>query len=54
MKTEISVTVAGFWFVCWAFIFFWGQGGWYRVDCSLGVERACDLIKVEYSAKQKP
>lgn len=54
MKTEVSVAIIGFWFVLWAFVFFWGQSGWYRVDCSLGVAKACELIKSEYEAKRKP
>lgn len=36
------------------FLVFWGQGGWYRIDCALGVARACELIADEYKAKVKP
>lgn len=54
MKNEIAVTIGGFWFVLWVFIFFWGQSGWYRVDCALHVQRACDLIAQEYSKKDRP
>jgi len=54
MKTEVSIAVWGFWFVFWTFVFFWGQSGWYRVDCSLHIQKACDLIAAEYVAKAKP
>lgn len=37
------------------FILFAAQNGWYRVDCALGVQEACNLIKAEkaYSVNQK-
>lgn len=54
MKTEISIAVSGFWFVLWLFIFFWGQNGWYRIDCALGQKPACDLIAMEYTKKAQP
>lgn len=54
MRTEVNVAAGGFSLVFWAFVFFWGQSGWYRVDCSLGVDKACELIKAEYLAKPKP
>lgn len=54
MKTEVTVAIGGFWFVLWAFVFFWGQSGWYRVDCSLGVQKACELVHVEYEKKARP
>lgn len=37
-----------------AFLVFWLQSGWYRVDCSLGVQQACGLITAEYQAKERP
>lgn len=30
-----------------AFFMFWSQSGWYRVDCALGVVKACELIASE-------
>ena len=33
---------------------FWDQGGWYRVDCALGVARACALIHAEYAEDPRP
>lgn len=29
------------------FFVFWWQSGWYRVDCALGVQKACTLIAAE-------
>lgn len=26
---------------------FWLQSGWYRVDCALGINKACELIASE-------
>lgn len=50
-NTNVSI---GFWFWFVAFLAFWLQSGWYRVDCAVGVRRACDLITAEYVAKDKP
>jgi len=36
------------------FWMFWIQSGWYRIDCTLGVERACNLIEAEYTREAKP
>jgi hypothetical protein len=33
---------------------FYMQSGWYRLDCALGTQRACELIAAEYAAKAKP
>lgn len=30
-----------------AFWMFWAQSGWYRIDCALGVSKACELIAAE-------
>jgi hypothetical protein len=30
-----------------AFILFWAQSGWYRVDCALGIQAACNRIASE-------
>lgn len=54
MKNEVSVTVGGFAFALWLFVFFWAQSGWYRVDCAMQIEKACELIKTEYALKEKP
>jgi hypothetical protein len=36
------------------FWLFWWQSGWYRLDCALGVHRACALINSEYTKKETP
>lgn len=36
------------------FFWFWHQSGWYRIDCALGVEKACNLIAAEYEAEPRP
>jgi hypothetical protein len=36
------------------FVLFWWQSGWYRLDCALGVHRACALINSEYTKKETP
>jgi hypothetical protein len=53
-KFEIDWSGFGLWF--WLFFawVFWWQSGWYRVDCALKIERACDLIRAEYAKKEKP
>jgi hypothetical protein len=48
------IAIGFFALVFWAFVFFWGQSGWYRVDCSLGIQKACELIQAEYVAKARP
>lgn len=50
----INISFNGFLFVLWCFLFFWGQSGWYRVDCALNIERACALIQQEFAQKQRP
>ncbi len=54
MKTENSFNGFGWFSVLILFWIFWGQSGWYRIDCSLGVTSACDLIASEYKAQAKP
>ena len=51
---EVKITLGGFAFVFWLFVFFWGQSGWYRVDCALHQQAACDLIAQEYARKGRP
>lgn len=46
-KARVSVDSDFAWAVMIAFLFFWQQSGWYRVDCALGVQKACDLIASE-------
>lgn len=43
VKIETDYTLA----VMFLFLLFWHQSGWYRVDCALGVQRACELIAGE-------
>lgn len=52
MKTEFN----GFGVMAVLILFwvFWGQSGWYRVDCYLKVQKACDLIGDEYAKKAHP
>lgn len=38
--------------VLFAIFMFWQQSGWYRVDCAVGVQAACDLIAKEYGAEK--
>lgn len=33
--------------VAYIFLLFWLQSGWYRLDCALGISRACELIAAE-------
>lgn len=33
--------------VAYIFFLFWLQSGWYRLDCALGIARACELIAAE-------
>jgi hypothetical protein len=55
-KVKIDFDWSGLTFGLWLFLalVFWWQSGWYRIDCALQVERACDLIKAEYAKKEKP
>lgn len=54
MKVDVDVTGGAVALVLWAFLMFWAQSGWYRVDCSMGITKACALISAEYEAKAKP
>ena len=36
------------------FFVFWWQSGWYRLDCALGQQKACDLITQEYLRASEP
>lgn len=45
-----SISVA----VLIAFFLFYVWGGWYRIDCALGTQAACDLIVAEYAKEAKP
>jgi len=47
---NIGSTVA----IIYLFTLFWTQSGWYRIDCALGEQKACELIRAEYFAKAKP
>tara|TARA_R100000365_G_C2748614_1_gene80760 strand:- start:10241 stop:10396 length:156 start_codon:yes stop_codon:yes gene_type:complete len=49
-KFETDFTMA----VIFLFFVFWSQGGWYRVDCALGTQSACDLVTAEYAKEAKP
>jgi len=53
-KAKNSVTGFGAWAILILFWVFWGQSGWYRIDCALGVSKACDLIQTEYVKKANP
>lgn len=51
---EIEVGT-GMWFaIIWLFFLFWSQSGWYRLDCALSIQKACELIAAEYTKKPKP
>ena len=47
MENKVTVSVGFTWAILLMFWMFWGQSGWYRVDCAIGIERACELITVE-------
>lgn len=49
-KIETDFTLA----VLVLFLLFWGQGGWYRLDCALGTQKACEAIAAEYVKKERP
>lgn len=54
-KQEIELDVSGLmWFVVIAFFLFWHQGGWYRIDCALGIQKGCDAISAETEYQPKP
>lgn len=42
-KVHVDLTGA----ILIAFLVFWWQSGWYRLDCGLGIQKACDLIAAE-------
>lgn len=46
-KTSTLVDFNAVWAVLFAFYMFWLHSGWYRVDCALGVQTACELIAAE-------
>ncbi len=46
-KINVSVDNSYGWALLFAFFLFWQQSGWYRVDCALGIQKACDLISAE-------
>lgn len=54
IKVKQKVDVFFFWPIIVFFFLLWAQSGWYRIDCALGVKRACDLIGAEYAKKDKP
>lgn len=43
MNVETDFTMA----VLFVFFLFWMQNGWHRVDCTIGVQKACELIASE-------
>ena len=53
-KQKVSVDTDFFWVVLFIFVLFWQQGGWYRIDCALGVVKACEIITAEkvYSSEK--
>ncbi|WP_267550330.1 hypothetical protein [Rhizobium rhizogenes] len=54
-KIKVSVDNDWAWAIIIAFFLFWQQNGWYRVDCALGVQKACNLIAGEKEyAEAKP
>lgn len=53
-EIKVSVDSDFVWAVVVAFLLFWAQSGWYRVDCSLGNEKACALIADEYAKDETP
>lgn len=54
MQTKVDVEGFGWFAIIVAFLAFWLMGGFYRVDCALSIDRACEIIKEEYAAKKKP
>jgi hypothetical protein len=40
--------------IVFLFFLFWAQSGWYRIDCALGTQKACELIAAEYIRKVAP
>lgn len=55
-KAEIKTEMNGFGALAILFLFFmfWSQSGWYRIDCAMHVQRACDLIAAEYVGSKRP
>lgn len=43
IKLETDFTAA----ILFAFLILWMQSGWYRIDCAIGIEKACELVKAE-------
>lgn len=50
MASTVKVSSEAVFAVIAAFLLFWLQSGWYRVDCALQIADACKLIEVEYEA----
>ncbi|RWX78292.1 hypothetical protein EPK99_06585 [Neorhizobium lilium] len=46
-KVSVDLSSGYGWGIVFAFFMFWHQSGWYRVDCGLGVQKACELIAAE-------
>jgi hypothetical protein len=45
--SDRSIDVDFTWAILIFFFLLWQQNGWYRIDCSLGVQKACELIASE-------
>lgn len=45
IKVSIGTDLAGA--ILFLFFMFWLQSGWYRIDCALGIQKACQLISQE-------
>jgi hypothetical protein len=54
MSTKVDFDGFGTGAILILFLIFWLQSGWYRLDCALGVQKACDLIADEYAKKPRP
>jgi hypothetical protein len=54
MKPEINMNGFGAFAVMMLFFWLWAQSGWYRIDCALGVQKACALIEGEYVKHARP
>jgi hypothetical protein len=53
-RPDIDFNGFGAWAIIVMFFMFWAQSGWYRLDCAMGVQRACELIGEEYKKEPKP
>lgn len=51
-ESTVYISFSGL--ILWLFFMFWAQSGWYRIDCALGTPKACDLIALEYTKKERP